>query len=543
MWRLPTFTVHEAEPRPLTDPPDGRYHFDPTGLDVPLFNPPLPAEGLGSVATQRNTPGPLGRRALANALTAEPRDPNGYFGKQPVIAVRTAQADGVWGDPLDIVIADLSDPPPPRPSGEHPHRRRGPGGGRSGWRRPSGTGQVAADPVTGRLTFPEGETPTHVEVTYTYAGSPIGAGPYDRSSQAADDLLGRAGFVRVVMPPPVSAQDDLAAALAEWNLLAERKLLPPRAVGVIAVVDSHTHRVGTMTIEVPPGSALLIAAVEWPGILDEGSHGSIGYPTLDSRRPALIGDVTVTGGQRDFTDDDPPPAGRLVVDGFVIEGNIDVAPGDLGGLELRHVTAVPGRSTVRVAGRPDGGAMTNSDLVVTVDTCITGRLDFDGEGPSLVVRGSIIDHGRSARPAVDAPQVPVTLDRVTVIGDVSCQILEASDTLVDGSAHVVRRQAGYVRYSAISGEATTPRRFRCAYDLERRRPHGVMPQFQSERYGDPGYAILDDRSAERLRTGSSLASDIGAHSTWLRPQRRANLEAVLREHLRAGLQAGIVPRT
>jgi hypothetical protein len=539
VWRLPTFTVNESEPEAVTDPPDGRYQFDVSGADVPLFNPPLPTVGMDTVATERNAAGPLERLALQDALDTERRQPrkqpSGYFGANPVIQVRTADGPGLWSGALPIAVANLQD-----------------------WRRRPVAGVVAVDPVLGRLALAEGVRPAQVEVNYTYAGSAIGAGPYDRSGPAAQDLLSRATFIRVVAPRPSAmgpsapplASADLPSAVNDWHQQ------PPGTVGVIAVIDNHAHRFPDLAIQIPSGSELFLVALDWPTGMAATAPGALAYVSLTGRRPALIGALTVTGRPGDGTGDDPAP-GRFVLDGFVLRGTIEAGrgdrsrPGDLGRLELRHVTAVPGHSHIRIRGR-NAGPLINIDLVVTLEQCITGTVEIHGSGPDLEVAGSVIDGGGPTHGAVRANDAAVRLDAVTLLGDLFAERLEASDCLVQGSAHVERRQEGYVRFSAISGSARTPRRFRCVFD--RRPAVGPLPggpgdltdrdlPFRSTRFGDPDYAILADDAPEDLLTGSSLGSDIGAHRALLRPQRRSNLEAALREHLRAGLEAGVVPMT
>jgi hypothetical protein len=102
----------------------------------------------------------------------------------------------------------------------------------------------------------------------------------------------------------------------------------------------------------------------------------------------------------------------------------------------------------------------------------------------------------------------------------------------------------------VAQAVRTPRRYRCQPDLAlvgAGDPAAVRtrlaPQLVSERFGDPGYAMLADRSATELLTGSSQRSDIGAFGYLLRPQRMANLTAALDEYLRFGLRAGVIPVT
>jgi hypothetical protein len=491
LWRLRPFHLGPVTARPLTDPPDGRYHFDPLGLDTVLFNDPEPEESITSLATERHVPGPLGRREL--------------FDRGPSTAVR------VWADtgaglqevPAgQLVAADLADPPPAVTTG---------------WRRPPAPLVAAVDPVLGRLAFRDGTVPDEVEVEYTYGfGGEVGAGPYERDSELTDELIGAVGFVRVVGRDLPARADDLispsvAAALGDWDLQ------PAGTVGVIAVLDSRSYD-EDLAVTVPAGSSLLLAGGAWPEV-EAGASG--GRLQLDDRRPHLRRSIGVTGSAGGGGDG--APRGRLVIDGLLVEGGVRVHDGDLGELRLLHATVAPGGGAVRV----DGG---NADLQVVLDRCVTGPLGIAAEGPALRITSSIVDGD------LQAHETEVQLDAVTVLGELDCRALEASDCLLTGTVTVERAQQGCVRFSFLGDAARTPRRYRCQVGLP-------APQLTSTRFGDPGYGQLADRCAEALRQGSSQQSDMGAFGDLLRPQREANLRAALDEYLRFGLEAGIFHAT
>jgi hypothetical protein len=547
VWRLRPLRVTRVTARPVADPPDGRYRFDPVGLDTALFNPPLPEDSITSLARERHVPGPLRRRALFDELEAvragRPAPPLPHFGLDPVLEVFADTGAGFRRLlPEELTAADLSDPPPVVTTG---------------WRRPAGpppptTVLAAVDPVLGRLAFRDGLLPAsgRVEVSYAYAAAgTVGAGPYDRTPPAGSetaDVLATATFVRAVgqqLPSrPGLVTATLADALAQWAAQ------PPGTTGVIAVLDSRSYRLApapappeaTLALTVPAGSRLLLTAGTWPQV--DGSDTTGATPALrqlrlDDRRPHLRGSLTVTGA----AGAGPEVArGRLLVDGLLLEGGITVAAGDLGGLELRHVTVVPGKGSVTV----DGG---NRDLEITIDRCVTGPVGIPAEGPALAVSTSIID-GQGG-PALALPDGVLALDAVTALGDLSCRRLDASDCLLTGQVTVQRRQEGCVRYSYLRDDASTPRRHRCQPDLALRGVSGaaaraaerarLTPQFTSTRFGDPGYGQLSDRSAAELLEGSSRRSDLGAFRDLMQPQREANLAAALDEYLRLGLQAGV----
>jgi hypothetical protein len=490
LWRLRPFHLGRATARAVTDPPDGRYRFDALGLDTALFNDPEPERTITSLATQRHLPAPLGRREL--------------FDRGAGTAVRVFADSGAGFQEVpagQLVAADLSDPPL---------------NVTTGWRRPAAPFVAAVDPVLGRLAFRDGTVPDAVELEYTTAfPGEVGAGPYDRDSELTDQLIGDATFVRVVGRDLPARADDLrsptlADALLDWDQQ------PAGTVGVIAVLDSRSYD-EALAVAVPAGSSLLLAGGAWPEV-EAGSSG--GRLRLDDRRPHLLQSIGVTGGAGGGG---TTRRGRLVVDGLLVEQGVRVHTGDLGELRLLHTTVAPGGGAVRV----DGG---NADLEVTLDRCVTGPLGIAAEGPTLAVSNSIVDGD------LQAHQTEVRLDAVTLLGDLDCRTLEASDCLLVGTVTVERVQQGCVRFSYLGDAARTPRRYRC-------QPERPAPQFTSTRFGDPGYGQLADRCAETLRQGSSRQSDLGAFGDLLQPQREANLRAALDEYLRFGLEAGIFHAT
>jgi hypothetical protein len=521
VWRLPPLRVERVTARAVSDPPDGRYRFDPVGLDAPLVNPPQPESTITSLATEQHVPGILGRRALFDeleGLRATTVDEPVYFGADPVIRVFADTGSGLTEiPPAELTSADLSDPPPSVSTG---------------WRRPAAPVTATIDPVLGRLAFRAGLLPASVEVSYTYtAPGLVGAGPYDRSDATTEDVLDRATWWRAVGPhvpagPGVVA--TLAEAVADWNAT------PGGTVGVIAVLDSRTYE-GDVDLAVPAGSELLVAAANWPQVLtpDPEILPSPTQMALAVTRPHIFGSVTVTGGG---PPDAQTPRGRLLLDGLLVEGDVGVTAGDLGELQVLHCTVVPGLGSLTVAA--------DSDLAVTVDGSVLGPATVAGPDPVLSVRESIVDG------PLDATDVDVTLEQVTVLGDLTARSLDVSDCVVTGTALAARRQAGCVRFSVLGGGSQTPRRYRCQPDLALDPPVGpvdpvavrarVRPVFTSTRFGNPHFGHLADRCAVELTEGSSTQSDMGAFASLYRSQREANVRVALDEYLRLGLVAGLI---
>jgi hypothetical protein len=68
VWRLASYAVRLPTPRPVVDGVDGRYRFNPIGLDEPLFNEPQTLPAFTRVSDEINVPGRLRRRALYDEL-------------------------------------------------------------------------------------------------------------------------------------------------------------------------------------------------------------------------------------------------------------------------------------------------------------------------------------------------------------------------------------------------------------------------------------------------------------------------------------------
>ncbi len=138
LWRLRTYAVDRAA-RPLTDPADGRYVFDPAGRDVPLFNRPRREQAITRRAEEYDLPVRLRRAALELDLAAyqsawlelpppqRPPASDYYYGPDRAFDVHR---DGLPVAPIDLVSWDLGD-----------------------WRRPP-TGVRISGPVTDFSGFP-----------------------------------------------------------------------------------------------------------------------------------------------------------------------------------------------------------------------------------------------------------------------------------------------------------------------------------------------------------------------------------------------------
>ena len=427
LWRLQSYAVTRVTPCPVATPADGRYTFNPLGIDAPLRNRPRTEREITQLAGEENVPGTLRRlplyeelEALRKALVDGKIADSLYFGAQSILQIFIQRANKpgyVLVPPEEVLICDLSDPPAPAaPPAD--------------WRRPPATKKytrasdgteverpitVAVDPVQGRLAFRPDPALRAVEVSYAYGfGGDLGSGPYDRQASVAQWFdrtdkrreLWQMGVTRE--PPP--GDDRLVGTLAEavqaWNaVLSDSK----DRVGIIAIMDSRTYEedlTGSHTVTVPAGSRLAFVAADWPETPDPEVPGRrqrvAGRLAPANRRPHLRGDLAVKAGRPKAT----ATAGELILDGLLIEGALNVLPGNpdgsgnptsLGGLRLAHCTLVPGRS-LDESGEPrelDQPSVVvdaaNDRLRLLLDKSITGALRLPEGMTKLEVRDSIVD--------------------------------------------------------------------------------------------------------------------------------------------------------
>ena len=561
LWRLRSYWVAHSEAREVAD---GRYTFNPAGLDAPLFNRPRTEEHITHLAEEINVPGPLRRRPLYDELerlrdpTLPPTAGERFFSDPPVFQVTFDEED----DPIppeEVLICDLGD-------WHVPQAQRT-------YTLPDGTAvtkkiRVAVDPVLGRLTLPADETVELLRVSCA-SGFPddIGAGPYDRlrSVSAALDrpVSWQIGVSRELPAVPGQIVATLREAVAAWNAK------PAGTVGVIAILDSRSYAenlTGEDKIEIKAGSRLLLVGADWPETAVAGTPGArarvIGNLAPEGVRPHLLGDVSVVG-----TATGAAVPGELIVNGLLLDGSLSVLVGNLGGLTLAHTTLVPGRGELAVSASAADADRRNAQLRLRLDHSITGPLLLADTRSRVQIFDSAVSNGEAddmTEAALDAVESVLDIERSTVLGTVRGAALEARNTLFLGKVETVRRQMGCVSFSYVPPDSLVPRRYRCQPDLEstlriqaaEKRTGAplaaaeraalraevaaaMVPTFTSVRYGSPAYCQLRDGAPLQIRAGADDEAEMGMYHDLYQPQRETNLRVRLDEYLRFGLQAGI----
>ncbi|WP_405682558.1 hypothetical protein [Streptomyces sp. NBC_00057] len=504
LWRLRTYSVTRA-PAYCLDRDRACYTFNVLAIDTPLFTAPVPEPSSYHVADETNVPEPIGRRALAERLYD-------YYGPGKSLCVWTGPDAEDSVVPLGrIVAADLSD-----------------------WRYRPDAGQVAVDPVLGRLVLPPGTAPAHdVRVTYHHAFSgDLGGGEYPRPEPAT------AGAAERYRVGPGEDHHSIADALGRWR--EEKRGHPGKAEAVVEIIANEVYEDLT-DIRLDPGDRLTLRAADGvrPVIRLTGRRRG-------DRPRALTITGTASGCRSEVT-------ARIVLDGLVVTGGSVQVRGGVDRLVVRHCTFVPGweleaRGTPLAPGAPSLD-ISDSPVRTEVHHSVLGAIlvvaRHDATEPNRVeLCDSVLDATLREASALGGPDdghadVLLTARRTTVIGSVRARAVELLENcLLYGEVSIDRRDQGSVRFCWLPQESPTPPRFHCEPDHSGDRAR-VVPHFASTRYGSPDYVRLADRCAEEIRRGGDNGSEPGALHHLFQPQREDNLRTRLTEYTPAGCDTGL----
>ena len=565
LWRLQCYRMSKSTARKVNPGPNERFTFSPLGNDIHLFNRLQTEKDITHLAEEHNVPGLLRRLPLYQELedlrqgivdynSAEALIRQSiYFGTKPVLQVIL---DGSEIPPAEILICNLQDwrqPPDQKP-----------------YQNEEGIItnlpiSVAVDPVLGRITFPTSTTPEKVQVYFNYGFSgDVGGGPYDRQESVDQwynpDERPVTWQIGVTKDPIIHAEaqqpellvETLQEAIAEWNIHINNN---PGTFGVIAIMDSDTYEENLTNlnkIEIPKGSKLAIVAADWPQVDVPDMPGvkerKPGYFLPTGLSPHIIGNISVKGTA--LASELNP--GDLVLDGLLTEGKLTVLTGNLGNMQLSNCTLVPSKGRLTVNTK-------NSQLKISVEYSISGKIKLNSPVRELMVNNSIIDAGDGE--AIFAANTATSLKMSTVLGSVEVNILEAENSIFTGNCHAERTQTGCVRFSFTPDGSQTPRRYRCQPELaltERAEELGldtvadlpldekiriinsVQPAFTSVLYGHHGYCQLSYYCPLEIKNGAEDFTEMGVFNYLKQPQRETNLQIAMDEYLNLGLKAGLI---
>ncbi len=595
IWKLQSYPITRSDARnmdcPVASPPMPTAHyftFSPLGLDLQLFNQPQTETGITHISEEINVPALLRRRnlfdeldALRQALVDGVPPVYNYFDDRPVIEDDTTTKKHPV---FEIFINGDIDPVPPQeilicniencctPPANIIYKKL----------KPDGTGYddilmpvtVAVDPVKGRFIFAD-PLITKAVVNYSYGFSDdTGGGPYNRQASVTDftnllnslnkeitkqvgvsKTLGQPGGVEIVGDEII--YETITEAITAWN--AE----PAGAVWVINIMDSHSYA-EDLDIVINENSQLLIIAADWPVREDEEADPPrsrfMGDLSADELRPHLLGNIKVKG----TADVEEKTGGSLFLNGLLIEGNLNIAKGNLATLGLAHCTLVPAKGGLVVGkGIPPADKTSNQWLTITLSRSIIGPINLNNTyAVSLNIEDCIVDN--KGGKAIIAFNTPATIKRTTVFGATYVKEIFAENSIFRNIVVAQRRQKGCMRFCFAPIEnSATPRRFRCQPDLEINTQiaeaeksgaissakkkqitdsitESLIPGFTSVWYGHHAYSQLHITCPEQLSAGADDGSEMGAFCALKQPQRKANLQIALDEYLPLGLEAGII---
>ena len=383
-------------------------------------------------------------------------------------------------------------------------------------------GELGIDPELGRWALPPGD-PAIAEgdfsVDYVEAfGGPIGARTYDRMLEGRPTrLVSRTGDA-VSLPAHSSLSDAVAHAGVDE---------------VIEIVDSATYA-EMLPVEIKHSLVIRAAEGQRPCLT---FYDSSGHPLAESLHVVA-------------------PIGELECNGLLISG----AP-----IRLDATAKTTKLAILACTLDPRQPALLADDDVdpapasFLVCRSIVGALRV-GPIPSLTVADSIVDHQGGL--AIAGPPGPndaiaprsaaaagrVQLERVTLLGMLRCDNLNASESILDEIAVVDDQQLGCIRFSRYEPGSVLPRRFECVPDERTARTtdsrrRAVAPLFNSRRAERCDYAQIAFPSAPEINTASEERSEIGAFTRVRNPLRLANARTKLREFMPAGLTALFIAET
>ncbi|MFD7324217.1 phage tail protein [Streptomyces sp. NPDC059875] len=513
---------------------DSGYRVDPLGRSTPLFPDARRRVGTDRLAREEDLPVPLRPRrllALLEAARAGELDP-----EELPVQVRIGRPGPTAGAKPEEPTGD----PAKQPIVLGPERLRV--GGLEDLATLPGV-QVSVDTVTGHLTaYRDGQPASSLDlfVRYHYAGlADVGAGTYDRGPVHARVLAAegrRYGNVLGVITVRADAVPGgtVSASMADGLDLAHRlwrdSTVPAAGTTVVVAVGDNASHPGGLTVTVPAGARLVLVAAARP----VPGHPAAQTPfyTPCGLRPHLAGPLAVRGGADS----------GLVLDGFLLDGDLTVLPGQLGELTVSQST-VAGRIAVTSDADSDNGR-----LRVGVLRSTAHAIDLAHGVPALAVIDSVIDAEaavkadgaggeRPDQSAVSAPGTAVSIDGSTLRGAVTARTIDGANSLLDGIAFAEQRQTGCLRHCYARPGSRLPRRFRCVPENTGTPPE---PVYLSTDPGSPYYLALAPDCPTPIARGGEGGTEPGVHHHLHRPLRLGAVRKHLAAYVPAGLEIGII---
>ncbi|HSZ02870.1 MAG TPA: hypothetical protein VK788_25470 [Terriglobales bacterium] len=534
VWRLKTYSVTQAPAYCEEQESPNCFLFNVLGSDTPLYT--RPQNTSAHPPGKLNLPLPITRRGLDCFETDRATDTmtSGipyYYGDGKSFEIWTGSPRTLVAA-SSIVVADLTD-----------------------WTYRPLPGQIAVDPMLGRIAFPPTQTRRQgVWVSYNYAFSAdMGGGEYER-------ILSQPATYNLYLVGQQENFTRINDALKQWQS-------DNPANAVIEIADSGVY-VEPISITLQPAQTLQLRSAS-------GKRPVIRLLNWQTSAP----DNLMINGVANADSPSAEPTNWFTLDGVVVTGRGVQVQGSVGGVTIRHSTLVPGWgmdcNCEPVRPTEPSLELDEAPNCVRIEHSIIGAIQVNRdevrEDPCLIyISDSILDATSPKSIALGAPEKLcafsiLDIRRCTVFGQVQTHAITlAENCIFMGVIQDCRRQQGCMRFCYVTSGSRTPKRFECQPDLvekaiiaqaQQDNPSlsnairnvllqqaraRVEPEFNSTRYGKPTYCQLSDHCAPEITTGADDESEMGAFHDLYQPQREANLRARLDEYTPADMNAGTI---
>jgi hypothetical protein len=216
-----------------------------------------------------------------------------------------------------------------------------------------------------------------------------------------------------------------------------------------------------------------------------------------------------------------PEQTRLVLSGnfkCVVIKHSTIDPGGDANLNNEVIHPVP----LEIAGHID---------YLLIDSCITGPVytSVNGHVEHLIIRDSIVQSAGDEK-ALDIRNGLVSMEHVTVLGEIKVHRLEASEVLITGTASVTDTQHGCFRFSAAPVESTLPRKY-MPFMFGKEEIHW----FTSRKFGHPGFGQLSESAPIGISRGAENKCEMGAFNSLVNQIKADSLLKKAEEYMPFGL--------
>ena len=360
-------------------------------------------------------------------------------------------------------------------------------------------GCLVVDPTRGRFAFHDNDIPQQSPHVSYPLGATAHVGALPASRQVAMNVRLRTPTRRVsrggghadpTLDAPVPWYGSLQAAFAAIEAQ------PHHAGEVIQIEDSGTYRAEDPLV--------------WPKGVE-----SLVIQASDGERPVIVATQGWHAGGARYA--------SCALVGLALLGDVEMPETAQASLAFCTVLDV----TTSIIGDA-------RDL--QVERCVLATVRWRGRAQIEFV-GSLLDGGR-AGVALEAHDANVSLERATLVGQVWCLRLEASEVLFDVDASLKDsvtahdRFRGCVRFSRLPLGARTPKRHRCV--------EGERLEVVSRDRHDPAYMRLSSSCSPRITRGAEDGAEIGVFHDTVLPLRLQALRTRLLEFTPAGLMTGVI---